>query len=314
MPEMNMMATRATDRDSSPRVASLLQAPVTDPNKLTPTSPTELDVLLSDADKLTEAEWKEIFGELTDAEIYSFIYRTPVEVMEGARRVTYEPDDAPLHRLFYSQVRKLVRRRRCLIWHIYRRYDIFRTGKGGTVIQPSTHLDKWEKENRLKAEICEYVLPKSLEYIWLRWKQATGDSVLCRIQRKDDRIWGISLQAARAIAIAGMPFLSKVVLNKEEWRTVYDVEGSERDFKACSRVAPTRLLVSQGPPDSFHLRHQQVEAVHLEVAMVSLALISGAEKLPLLRLTAPNVLTLEMTTSLWGVSKNKCLRLLLRPL
>uniref|UniRef100_A0A0G4HQ03 Uncharacterized protein n=1 Tax=Chromera velia CCMP2878 TaxID=1169474 RepID=A0A0G4HQ03_9ALVE len=88
----------------------------------------------------------------------------------------------------------------------------------------------WEKENRLKAEICEYVLPKSLEYIWLRWKQATGDSVLCRIQRKDDRIWGISLQAARAIAIAGMPFLSKVVLNKEEWRTVYDVEGSERDF------------------------------------------------------------------------------------
>uniref|UniRef100_A0A0G4HV11 Uncharacterized protein n=1 Tax=Chromera velia CCMP2878 TaxID=1169474 RepID=A0A0G4HV11_9ALVE len=88
----------------------------------------------------------------------------------------------------------------------------------------------WEKENRLKAEICEYVLPKSLEYIWLRWKQATGDSVLCRIQRKDDRIWGISLQAARAIAIAGIPFLSKVVLNKEEWRTVYDVEGSERDF------------------------------------------------------------------------------------
>uniref|UniRef100_A0A0G4GPQ9 Uncharacterized protein n=1 Tax=Chromera velia CCMP2878 TaxID=1169474 RepID=A0A0G4GPQ9_9ALVE len=97
--------------------------------------------------------------------------------------------------------------------------------------KPDRACRRWEKENHLKAEICEYILPKSLEYIWLRWKQATGDSVLCRIQRKDDQIWGISLQAARAIAIAGIPFLSKVVLNKEEWRTLYDVEGSERNFK-----------------------------------------------------------------------------------
>uniref|UniRef100_A0A0G4IE69 Uncharacterized protein n=1 Tax=Chromera velia CCMP2878 TaxID=1169474 RepID=A0A0G4IE69_9ALVE len=85
-----------TDKEASPRSAVLTKAPAMKPNKLEDKDkPTEIQMMLQDAAKKSDAEWTEVFEEPTDAEIYSFIVRIPVEIIEGGRRVRYEAKDVP---------------------------------------------------------------------------------------------------------------------------------------------------------------------------------------------------------------------------
>jgi len=124
---MHLMNLRGkmTDKEASPRSAVLTKAPAMKPNKLEDKDkPTEIQMMLQDAAKKSDAEWTEVFEEPTDAEIYSFIVRIPVEIIEGGRRVRYEAKDVPFQRDFDQQIQKLVKKRRCLIWHLLQAFDI----------------------------------------------------------------------------------------------------------------------------------------------------------------------------------------------
>uniref|UniRef100_A0A0G4FZF3 Uncharacterized protein n=1 Tax=Chromera velia CCMP2878 TaxID=1169474 RepID=A0A0G4FZF3_9ALVE len=132
--------------------------------------------MIGDAKKHFDAEYEELMGDVSVQEFVSFVFWRPYTYSTDDGRTTpYVLGEGPFEKRYYTKVWTLARGCNILRDWIHKEWDLSRTAPGRVIDNPSTDMKRapFTRASRLKGELNEQVLARTLKYASVYWKRVS---------------------------------------------------------------------------------------------------------------------------------------------